>query len=459
MSRPQHAQVAAPERQPSDSAGVSPLWAWAGLFILLVLSFVAALDRQILSLMVGLIKADLSITDSHIGVLQGAAFGLAYTLFTIPFGYLADRYSRRWVIFWGVIFWSIAAIGSGLAGSFSTLLAARIGVGIGEAALVPAAASLIGDMFPRRRLATAFSIFSAGQLLGISGALAIGGWVISWAENGMDIPHLGHLAAWQIAFIVSGVPATIAAFLIFLVPEKRRPRGGASAEKRQQPAWSDVFAFVKAERRFLGFYVSGHACLQLVGYANVLWIPAVLQRVYGWEVTQVGASLAIFTFAVGFPGALINGMAVDKLFSAGYRDAHLRYFACTSIIITACTVAAPFAATPLIYLAIMAAPKFLLNYGGPAAAALQAITPSHLRGRMTAIGNTISITIGIMAGPSVVAAFTDYLFRDENMVAWSLALTFAIFVPLAGLLFFFAMKPMREAVTRRMDEEAAAEAA
>jgi MFS family permease len=73
---------------------------------------------------------------------------------------------------------------------------------------------------------------------------------------------------------------------------------------------------------------------------------------------------------------------------------------------------------------------------------------------MTAIGNTISITIGIMAGPSVVAAFTDYLFQDENMVAWSMALTFAIFVPLGGFLFFLAMKPMREAVTRRMEEEA-----
>src|SRR5690606_5737521 len=161
-----------------------------GLGSPLRLAFVAFLDRQIISLMVGMIKADLGLNDGHIGILQGAAFGLAYPLFAVPLGYAADRWSRRWVIFFGVLFWSIAAVASGLAGSFDPLPAARVGVGIGDAALQPAAASLISDIFPRKRLATAFSIFSTGSLMGSAGALAIGGAVITWAGNGVDFPVL-----------------------------------------------------------------------------------------------------------------------------------------------------------------------------------------------------------------------------------------------------------------------------
>ena len=419
--------------------------AWVGLGILLVLAFVAFLDRQVISLMVGMIKTDLKITDSHIGILQGAAFGLVYPLFGLPLGYAADRFSRRWVIFLGIVLWSLAAMASGLAGSFSTLLAARIGVGIGEAALAPAAVSLLGDIFPRNRLATVMSIYSTGSLLGAAGALVIGGAVIHWAGHGLSLPLVGHLAAWQVAFVVTGLPAAAVSLLVFVIPEPRRgPR--APADPRAASAWGETFQFIAEHWTFLTCYVLGFSCLLLTTWASLAWVPAILQRSYGWSVIQVGATLGLFTVVTGLPGQLTNGVVVDRMFSRGMGDAHLRYYALAAVIAAVCGALAPFMTTAVLYLAVTAPMKFLMNYGGVQAAALQVITPSHLRGRISAVAGVISSVLGGTFGPSIVAFFTDHVFHDDAKVAFSLGLTNAIFMPLAALMFWLGMKPMRRSV-------------
>jgi len=420
--------------------------AWVGLGILLVLAFVAFLDRQVISLMVGMIKADLLITDSDIGILQGAAFGLVYPLFGIPLGYAADRYSRRWVIFWGIVLWSLAAMGSGLAGTFSTLLAARIGVGIGEAALGPAAVSLLGDIFPRHRLATVMSIYASGSLLGAAGALVIGGAVIHWASGGLAFPVVGHLAAWQVAFVVTGFPALAVALFVFLIPEPKR----AAAIKGAKPtvAWSDVFQFVRRNWHFLACYTLGYACLLITTWGSLAWLPAILERQYGWSVLEVGASLGLFTVLTGLPGQLSNGVIVDRMFARGRSDAHLRYYAFASVLAAICGVIAPFAATAVLYLAITAPLKFVMNYGGVQQATLQIVTPAPLRGRVFALVTVASAVLGSTFGPSIVAFFTDVVFHDDAKVGYSLALTNGIFMPLAAVLFWLGMKPMREAVAR-----------
>ena len=431
-----------PERP--DESAPTPFAAWMALSILLLLAFVAFLDRQVISLMVGMIKVDLGITDSHIGVLQGAAFGLVYPLFAIPLGYAADRFSRRWVIFLGVLLWSIAAVLSGLAESFSTLLAARIGVGIGEAALGPAAASLLGDLFPRKRLSFVFSIYTCGSLLGSAGALAIGGAIIAWAGDGMTLPLLGHLEPWQLAFVVTGLPGSVVALLVFLIREPPRP----SRPVENGAPWSEVFAFVRLNWLFLTCYTLGFTCLLMVTWGSLAWMPAIMQRSYGWSVGQVGATLGLFTAVLGLSGQLSNGLLVDKLFSKGFEDAHLRYYALASLVVAACGIAAPFASSAWAYLAIMAPWKFLMNYGGVSSAALQIVTPSAIRGRMAALCGIVSSVLGGTFGPSVVAFFTDHVFHDDAKLAYSLGATTAIFVPLAAGLFWLGMRPMREAAGR-----------
>ena len=438
-----------PAEAPALAATGSPTpnrMAWVGLGILLVLAFVAFLDRQVISLMVGMIKADLKITDSHIGILQGAAFGLVYPLFGLPLGYAADRYSRRWVIFWGILLWSLAAMASGLAGTFSTLLAARVGVGIGEAALGPAAFSLLSDIFPRHRLATVMSIYATGSLLGAAGALAIGGAVIQWAGGGIEAPVVGHLAAWQVAFIVTGLPALLVAGTVFLIPEPRRK--AAATTPRPSVAWSDVFQFIGRNWRFLTCYTLGYACLLITTWGSLAWLPAILERQYGWSVLEVGASLGLFTVLTGLPGQLSNGVIVDRMFARGSNDAHLRYYAVASIAAAVFGVLAPFAATAMLYLAITAPLKFLMNYGGVQQATLQVVTPAALRGRLSALVGVVTAVVGSTFGPSIVAFFTDVVFHDDAKVGYSLALTNAIFMPLAAVLFWLGLKPMREAAAR-----------
>jgi MFS family permease len=428
--------------------------AWTCLAILLVLSFVSFLDRQIISLMVGMIKADLKISDSQIGILQGAAFGLVFPLFAVPLGYAADRYSRRWVIFLGVFFWSVAAVLSGLAHTFDVLLAARIGVGIGEAALGPASASLLSDIFPKHRLGLVFSIYSCGTLLGGAGALAIGGAVISWAGHGMVFPVVGHLEAWQIAFIVTGAPGAILAFLIFMIPEPKRPVG--AGRSKPHASWSEVFAFIHQNTAVLLLNVLGFSCFYIVTWGTLAWTPAILERSFGWSIGKVGASLGLFTAVVGLAGQLTNGLIVDQMMAKGRDDAHLRYYAFSSIIVVISGVAGSFAHNAWFYLAMFAPLKFLLNFGGVSIASLQVVTPSQLRGRVSALTGIITSLVGGTFGPSIVAFFTDHVFRDDSKVIYSMGLTIAIFVPLAGLFFALGMKPMRASVARQRLVEAAA---
>jgi MFS family permease len=177
-------------------------------------------------------------------------------------------------------------------------------------------------------------------------------------------------------------------------------------------------------------------------------MPTILQRSYGWSIAQVGATLGLFTAILGLSGQLSNGVIVDRLFAKGYDDAHLRYYAFASLAVAACGIAAPFAPYAWLYLAIMAPWKFLMNYGGVFSAALQVVTPAAIRGRMAAICGIVSSVLGGTFGPSVVAFFTDHVFHDDAKLAYSLGLTTAIFVPLAALLFWIGMKPMREAARR-----------
>jgi MFS family permease len=425
-----------------------PLKAWIGLSILILVTFLGFLDRQIISLMVGGIKASLNVSDSQIGVLQGAAFGFALLIFAVPFGYFADRYSRRVVLCVGVVIWSLAAAAGGLSNSFSTLMAARIGVAIGEAALVPAANSLIGDMFPKHRLATVFSIFNCGTILGGATALGIGGAVLTWAADGMTFPVLGHLAAWQIALMVTGLPGLVIAVLVLFIPEPKRAQRTKGIAAVPQAPWSEVFRFMLENWRYLSCYIVGFAFLYAATNAQLAWLPTVLHRSYGWTPGQVGAALGIFTAVFGVSGQLTNGMTVDRMLRKGRKDAHLRYYGFATVVVTICGICAQFAPTAVVFLMFYAPIKFFMNYAGVQSAALQLITPSSMRGRVAAVMWVIYGLIGGTAGPSIVAYFTDHVFRDESKVINSLSLTYAILAPSACLLFWLGAKHMREAVVR-----------
>ncbi len=197
----------------------------AVLFAVSILNFV---DRQILAILAGQIKADLLITDAQLGFLYGTVFGIFYAVFGVPFGVYADLGSRRKLIAWGLALWSLMTAFSGMATGFPVLALARVGVGVGEASASPAAYSLIADLFPKSRRATALAVYSLGIYVGIGLSSFIGGTVVDgWSAAFEAGQEPWGLRGWQVAFLVAGLPGLL---LVPVVLSFREPERGAMEE-------------------------------------------------------------------------------------------------------------------------------------------------------------------------------------------------------------------------------------
>lgn len=195
----------------SDIDRPSPAYAWYMTLLLMVLYMFSFLDRTIIVLLIEPIKRDLAITDTQISLLYGLAFAVFYTLCGIPIARLIDSKNRRTIVAVGVLFWSAMTAACGLAKNFGSLFAARIGVGIGEATLSPAAYSMISDSFPKEKRAKAMSVYTMGIYLGVGVAMLLGGQVIEYFNNigTVTLPLVGELRGWQLTFIAVAAPGLL----------------------------------------------------------------------------------------------------------------------------------------------------------------------------------------------------------------------------------------------------------
>ena len=166
------------QARPVQSEALNDRVAWYSVAVLTLAYLFSYLDRQILSLMVGPIKRDLNLTDTEFSLLAGLAFALFYTLLGIPIARLADNRNRTRLIAIGVALWSVATVSGGMARNFLHLFIARVMVGVGEAALSPAAYSLLSDRFSPARLGRAIGVYSSGVFVGIGLSFIIG--TLSW---------------------------------------------------------------------------------------------------------------------------------------------------------------------------------------------------------------------------------------------------------------------------------------
>jgi MFS family permease len=415
--------------------------AWTAVAVLTLIAAVAFLDRQVLALLVAPLKKDLGLSDVQIGILQGFSFVLLYATAGLPLGYAVDRYSRRLVIFFGVLAWSVATVISGFAQTYQDLLLARICVGLGEAALAPAAYSMLSDLFPKRSLAVALSVFNMGLLLGSIIALLASGALISAASLGLHFPLIGWRNVWQSTFLIIGAPGCLFSLLIFLIPEPvRRTR------RRTSATTADFAAFLTRRRAFLTLHFMGFSMMMAASYGISAWSPVVLQRVYGWSVAQVSVSLALLFAVAGIGGLFINGRIVDGLFSRGVADAHMRYFVLGGAILALASLASLFTPSGAFFVLALIPIKVFVNFGGVSAAAIQIVTPTDLRGRVSSLYMMVINIIGVSLGPAGVAWITDKVFHDPAKVGLSLGIFTSIVGGLAAIIFAFGLKSMREAV-------------
>jgi len=235
-------------------------WYVVGLcMIAYIFSFV---DRQILALMIEPIKADLQISDTQFSLLHGLAFSLFYAFMGMPIAYLADRFSRPKIIAVGVVFWSLATAACGMSKNFLHMFLARIGVGVGEAALSPSAYSMFSDMFPKEKLGRAVGIYSIGSFVGGGLAFLVGGYVIAMLKdmNTIEVAVLGAMKAWQLAFFIVGLPGIVVGLLIWLTvrdPARKGLQVDAQGQAKKV-AMSDGLRFLGRHRatftcHYLGF--------------------------------------------------------------------------------------------------------------------------------------------------------------------------------------------------------------
>lgn len=207
------------------AAASIPASAYYALALLASANLLNYLDRFIVSILAEAIKADLKLDDAQLGFLLGTAFAIFYSIVGIAMGGISDRLSRKKVMALGLALWSGMTALGGAATNFVTLAAARIGVGVGEAAANPCSHSLLADIFPPRNRALALGVYLAGTFLGGALAMAVGGYFLQhWSTMCTAVPINGAcgLAAWKAALIAVGIPGFPLALLLLTLREPAR---------------------------------------------------------------------------------------------------------------------------------------------------------------------------------------------------------------------------------------------
>ncbi len=417
-------------------------YGWYVTFILLLGYTFSFVDRQVLNLLVEPIRLDLGISDTQISFLQGLAFVITYVAMSIPIGRLVDKFNRVRIMIGGIIVWSVTTIGCGLAGNYSQLVAARLGVGAGEAAMTPAAWSVLADYFHPDKLARPISVYLMGPYLGAGIAMIAGAEVLDWTRNvdSLTLPLLGTVAAWQFTFIAVGVPGFLIAALFLTVREPVRT--GRDEVGLDVPPWGEVWGFMWQHKRIYLALHLGVPFLVVMLYGLQGWVPTVLVRVYEWDLAQAGRIYGIIALVAGSAGVL-TGPFVAKLLTRWQRDdAAILIAVAGALMATVFLLLLPMQREATLALVGIAGASFSVTL--PLAltgTAIQLVTPNAMRGVVNGTYVVLTNIIGLALGSFLVAASTDYVFGDPAAVAKSLGLVAMVMGPIAVILLMAGAKP------------------
>lgn len=418
-------------------------YALALLFLAYVLSFV---DRQILSLLVGPIRAQFGITDFQYSLLQGAAFALLYTFAGLPLGRLADRHTRKWVIAGSVLFWSVATCACGAAKNFWQLFGARMAVGAGEAGLAPSAYSIITDSFRPRHFGYAMAFYKSAVQIGGATALILGGFLINhFTEVGpFEIPWVGTIQPWQATLISVGLPGLFLTLLLATITEPKRKNLVQHTDGSTHLPIRTVVKFLwQRKRTYLSLFM-GSSMLAMAGYGSAAWYPEFFVRTYGISRSEAGTSYGSIILIAGTTGVMLGPWFANRL-AVKHSDSYVRAIMYASILAAIPAVAAPLMGSKILTLIMLfPATMFGAAYLGVMAASFQPITPNQMRGQTTAIYIFVTNIFGMAVGTSILAAFTDFLYQDDNALHLSIATANAIFYPSAIALFAYCLKGYRK---------------
>ena len=416
---PSPAVVAPPASRSARGAWYSHYVLW-----LLLLSYaVNFMDRNVLNTLIDPIKAELHASDTVMGLLVGFGFAVFNALAGIPIARWADRGNRRSIIAMGMTVWCAMTGLSGLARTVPQLAAARVGVGVGEAAGVPPSHSLIADYFGREMRAWAMAVFQSGLYVGIFFGYFIGGWV-------------GEYYGWRAAFWVAGLPGLVIAALVrFTVDEPARGRADApSADPRLQPL-GEVLRFLARQRSFI-LLALGIALVSLSNYALSVWTPSFLRRIHHASGAEIGTVVAVIKGVAGLAGTLSGGALIARR-----RGADPRWPLHASAVAT-------FAVAPLLLVFLFAASKQTAYVGfalsilcvgfhyGPTYALAQTLVRQRMRSVASSVIYLGISLIGLGCGPLLVGVLNDALGGTYGVAAVRYSLLLSVLAAVAGAVCF-----------------------
>ncbi|MGK6355070.1 spinster family MFS transporter [Sphingomonas sp. DT-207] len=388
------------------------------LALLTITYFFSYMDRQILAILQELIKKDLALSDTQLGLLSGLAFAVFYATLGIPVARLADRANRKNIVAVSLAIWSAMTAAGGLAQNFAQLLLARIGVGIGEAGSSPPSHSIIADLYPPERRAGAMGVYSLGVVLGAALGTFIGGLVAS-------------AYGWRAAMFVIGLPGVLLAVIVWLfVVEPRRGLSDAHAHTAHEtpPSLGKGFASILDNRPALHL-VMAVTLTSMIGYGLTAWGPSFMVRSLGFSVREISLYVALPAGAAGAASAVLGGRLADRLARSHGLHAQSLMVAVLKTLALPFTLAFFLLGSPVAAIAAYFTYVLLANsYLGPTFALIQGLAPVRLRALWAAITLLVINLIGLGLGPTLVGVISDLLKPSlgSESLRWSMLLFAAV---------------------------------
>lgn len=356
------------------------------------------LDRQIVTILAGQIKAEMGLSDTQIGLISGLAFALFYALLGLPVAMLAERFNRVWIIAGSAGLWSVMTALCGATMNFGQLFLARLGVGIGEAGCIPSSHALIADTVDPARRASALSLFSLGIPIGTLLGMVMGGWIA--AEYG-----------WRAAFLVAGLPGI--ALAVLLVLTVRDPQHGGkwrapvtdTAPPSPPALWSAISGLL-AIPSYRQVLVAG-TLASMASFGITAFLGLYVQTRYGLTLPQTGLLLGLVIGIAGGIGSAAGGMLVDQL---GTRTAHANVPALAMLVTAPCLAGALLVDNPVIALILFALGTAASTlWYGPTFGLFQGVSGPSRRAVAIAFFTLSANLIGLGLGPTLIGIASDSL--------------------------------------------------
>ena len=431
------------ETTAADPRLTSPKYRTYVLSMLVVVYIFNFLDRQIVTILAEPIKQDLGLNDTQIGLMTGLAFAVFYTVLGIPLARLADRANRVSIITAALVIWSGMTAVCGAAQNFAQMLAARIGVGIGEAGCSPPAHSLIADYYPPEQRASALSIYALGIPIGSILGLLTGGWIAEfWG--------------WRVAFFAVGIPGVLLAIVVKMtIAEPLRGMSDPRSQSgpQEQPPFAETMATLLKNRTMMHIAMGG-ALTSFVGYGLGQWLPAYFIRLHGLGIAETATYFGLVLGVASAVGTFLGGNLADRL---AKRDERMYTWLPAGGVLFAFPfyLVAMLLDQPYFAIAILVVPSLLNSlWLGPAFGTIQNLAPMRMRALASAILLFILNIIGLGLGPFLVGVLSDLLsdsYGQESLRYAILIATGAYFW--AGAHFLLAGRTIREALAASRKEQ------